>query len=173
MPGIYMACGPEEEKVEKRASDVNYTPTKGWGPKMNDFSCRLDVGSKTEKNMHLEPFQTLLRWQPGDGEWQGLQQREDTHTEYAPRDWLREQWPSKWRPLKRTRSKHLLEPERKFIHDLSSHQSSKNMTVHPLFSLLSPNLSLVLSNTTGGKMNKKTSWCLPTPSDLRLLVNQL
>lgn len=56
MPGIYMVCGPEEEKVEKRASDVNYTPTKGWGPKMNDFSCRLDVGSKTEKNMHLEPF---------------------------------------------------------------------------------------------------------------------
>ena len=33
MPGIHMVCGPEEEKVEKRASHVNYTPTNGGGQK--------------------------------------------------------------------------------------------------------------------------------------------
>lgn len=76
---------------------------------------------------------------------------ERRHTEYAPKDWLREQWPSKWKATrKRTRSKHLLESERKFIRDRFSHQSSKNMTVSCLFSHPSPYSSPVSSNTTSG-----------------------
>ena len=131
---------------------------------MNDFSCGLDVGSKREKKVYLEPFQTLLRWQLGDGEWQGLQQREDTQN-MPPRDWLREQWPSKWKATKkRTRSKHLLESERKFIRDRFSHQASKNMTVCRLFSHPSPYSSLVFSNTTNrGRWIKTADVSQPLP----------
>ena len=132
---------------------------------MNDFSCGLDVGSKREKKVYLEPFQTLLRWQLGDGEWQGLQQREDTQN-MPPRDWLREQWPSKWKATKkRTRSKHLLESERKFIRDRFSHQSSKNMTVCRLFSHPSPYSSPVFSNTTNrGRWIKTADVSQPLPT---------
>ena len=101
---------------------------------MSDFSCGLDrCGLKERKTLCLEPFQTLLKRQPGD--WEGVDRdskRERARTESAlhPPRLAEDSQPAKGEAAReRTGFKHLLQPEKKFVYVRFSHQSSKNVAV--------------------------------------------